>query len=211
MEEKIYDTIPYPNFKFSEVVNRKAKDYCSMYLRNENHYEPDEDIPVIENALWNFSKTEDRVQFTIYLINYITEVLAKHLSVCTANRCSVEPNCQEFLFFLYRKLDEFGLKTDADSFTTDEVFQNNEVINQILYKLEEIKGGQEIIFEEVESLKKDFSEAKGLQVLGKSKWHKYIAGIVFENLANKGIDDVLKQLIPYLKELINVSKLMLNQ
>lgn len=61
---------------------------------------------------------------------------------------------------------------------------NYDVIDSVLAKLDQIKFGEEIIYEEIENLKKDFNDAKRLMpVLGKRNWMKYIGGIILENAA----------------------------
>jgi hypothetical protein len=189
MGEKTYTTIPYPNFSFSEFVNNKAKKFCEYPLSGVQ-FSVNHDMPLIEAEIYSLNKSEHKIQFITYLINIIIERVQKHIETCNRSGCRVEDEAKDMLYSLYGKLEDFGIDSDIESFSKEEIAHNYAVINEILYKLDEIKAGQEIVFDEIgtriDDFKEDLIEAKGLMtVLGKRKWFKYLGGIVMENAASE--------------------------
>lgn len=214
MEENIYDTIPYPNFRFTEVVNRKAKDHCNGYLYQVESFDALVDAKNIQIALNTLNTDADRIQFLIYTINHVLKVMNKHISTCKIEGCSVEPTCQELLYSLYGKLDGYGLHTDIESLTNEEINKNIEVIDQLIGKLNGLQVGQEIIFDEldthrIESLKHDLEGSKQWILLGKKGWKTWISGVIFEYFFNKGLDQVWPHVLPLLIQINGLSGLKL--
>jgi len=195
MEELI--KIPYPNFKFSEYINRKASDFCMFNLRDGFARSPKSEIERIENNLYNLTKDEDKIQFIAFIINHLTEGLKKHVDKCVSATCRAEPMTQDVLYYLYGQLDYFGIETDIESFSQEEIYRNNKTIDELVTALKELRAGQEIIFSELDARLIDTSiidleDAKGLQVLGKSKWLKLIGGTVLEFAGNKILEGFFK-------------------
>lgn len=195
MEEFI--EIPYPNFKISEYINRKAKDYCTFYLRDGFSRDPKSDIKRIDDTLYSLTKEEDKIQYIAYIINHVTQGLKKHIDKCTNETCKAEPMTQDLLYYLYGQLDYNGLQTDVGGFSQEEMYRNNNVLDELIISLKELKAGQEIIFSEldirlVDTAIVDLEDAKGLQVLGKSKWFKLIGGTVLEFAGNKLLEGFFK-------------------
>jgi len=200
-------TIPLPDFAFADVVNRKAKQFSEFRLRGPL-YNVHELGDKIQSELWNLNSDADRIQFLGYAVNHVVEVIAAHECQCHQAHCRVGPDGQEFLYYLYGKLAESGLKIEGDTFTSNEIVENNGTINQISYKLDELKAGEHIIYDDMQAvleqlaaLKSDIMELKNLYVLGKKKWYQQVYGLIFENLANKGMDEVMKELGPLLTKL----------
>lgn len=204
MEEQ-YTTIPLPNFKFSEVVERKAKAFFDSQI-DITWIQIDENTTNIYSQLLILNNDQDRIQFLTSLISKVVEGVTKHTESCkNPETCFVEPNSQELLYFLYGKLDDYGIHTNPESFTTDEIKNNNKILNEMSYKLDELKAGDNVIYDEIEALKTEIESLKGFYPLGKEKWGHLFKGIVIENLSNKGIDQILAAISPYLIKLFNES------
>ncbi len=202
-----YETIPLPNFAFAEVVNRKAKQFSDSRMRGPLFRVHDLGDKV-QSELWALNNDADRIQFLGYLVNDVVEKIERHELTCHEPHCRVRPDGEEFLYFLYGKLDETGLTIKGDLFTSTEIVQNDATIKEIVFKLDELKVGENILYDDLQavietmsSLKTDISELKNLYILGKKKWYQQVYGIVFENLANKGMDELLKELGPLLAKL----------
>jgi hypothetical protein len=202
MENEI--NIPLPNFSFSDYINKKAKNYALSYF-SQVPFRSKQDVEQLEIELFKYNKVSDRVQFIGVLINSIIKVTKEHTDKCTKETCSVEEKSQDVLYFLYGKLEEDDIPVDIQSFTTEEVYDNSEKITKIIKVLDELKAGQEIIFEEIELIERvqsDFQEADSLQVLGKSKWYKFLGGIILEYASNKVLDGIFKaQILPILSQI----------
>lgn len=192
-----YNSIPYPNFSISEFITKKAKDFCTRRIRTAGDISVKINIDQLETELYTLNNNKDRIQFIAYTISHINDIVAQHLPICKTKGCRIEPDSQELLYFLYGQLAENDLHVDVDQFSRDETYANNDKINQIIRELKELKAGQEIIFEEVDLLTIDSAiteaeELKGLQILGKKKWFKLVAGFAAEYGATKILDEVFK-------------------
>lgn len=192
-----YNSIPYPNFSISEFITRKAKDFCNQRIRDAASISLKYNIDQLETELYKLHNEKDKIQFVAYVINHINEIVAEHIAKCRTPNCRIEPESQELLYFLYGQLEENDLNVDVDRFSRDDTYANNDKLNQIIRELKEVKAGQEIIFEEVDLLTIDSAiteaeELKGLQILGKKKWFKLVAGFAAEYGATKVLDEVFK-------------------
>lgn len=204
MEEQ-YTTIPLPNFKFSEVVARKAEDFFNSDI-DIKFIRIEKDTKNIDNQLLVLNNDQDRIQFLTCLISKAIEGISEHIATCLKPRpCLAEIRLQELLYFLYGKLEKYGIHTNPEYFTTDEINNNNKILNEISYKLDELKAGNNVIYDEIEALKTEIESLKGFYPLGKEKWSQLFKGIVIENLSNKGIDQILAAISPYLIKLFNES------
>ncbi|RWU09884.1 hypothetical protein [Pedobacter chitinilyticus] len=214
MEELI--KIPYPDFKFSDYIKRKAEGFCLLELRDGFAYRPKEDISSIRDTLYEISRTQDKIQFIAFIITHLTEGLKKHILKCKVATCQAEQMTQDVLYYLYTELDYLGLETDIESFTKEELYRNNEIIDEIIYSLKELKAGQDIIFTEIEeklidTTIEELDYSKGIQVIGKSKWFKFIGGTVLEFAANKLLEGFFKNtFIPLVAKFGDVIKFLNN-
>ncbi|HZY39518.1 MAG TPA: hypothetical protein VFE53_22840 [Mucilaginibacter sp.] len=207
MTEKSYQTIPLPDFPFASVVNRKAQKFCSWKLHGPV-FPFKESTDNVQQQLWELNTNADKVQFLGYLVNHVVEKIALHESQCNKPGCRVVPEGQEFLYYLYGKLDENGLKIAGDTFTFEEIISNNNAIDEIGTRLDEIKTGEHILFDDLqamtgllEQLAGDVTELKTLYILGKKKWYQQVYGIIFETAASKGMDELIKELAPLFTKL----------
>ncbi|SDP10390.1 hypothetical protein SAMN05428975_0316 [Mucilaginibacter sp. OK268] len=207
MNPRNYETIPLPPFAFADVVNRKAKQFSDHRLRGPLFTVHDLGDKV-QSELWGLNSDGDRIQFLGYLVNHVVEKIEEHEKTCHEAHCRVRLDGEVFLYFLYGKLEENGLKIAGDLFTSTEIVENDQTIREIGFKLDELKNGDHIIYDDIQmlheimiALKTDIAELKNLYVLGKKKWYQQVYGIVFENLANKGMDELMKELAPLLSRL----------
>jgi len=195
--DNLYNSIPYPPFKISEIITRKAKAHCQEFFEDANSFDPKEDISDIDSKLHTIRTNEERVQFITYLISHINDIVAKHNAKCNNANCPVDDYSQDVLYHLYGELNDYGIITDKEPFSTEETYSNNNVLNKIIQQLEELKAGQEIIYDEldikiIDSAIEEAESLKGLQVLGRSKWLKLVSGFLVEYSGTKVLDEVFK-------------------
>ena len=199
------NNIPLPSFKLSEIINRKATEFSNYRLRGVN-YDVKKTIDYLQTELWELNKTEDRVQFVGFIIRRIIEDVSDHVKICKQPHCQVEPNSQKILYFLYGKLEEYGLPVFTEDFSIEEIRANNSTINQINSKLEEIKIGENIIYddilEKIAELKSDLESLKGVYPLGKKKWYQLAGGMIASKTGDKAMDAIFEQIKPHLIHLI---------
>lgn len=204
--ETPYTSIPLPNFKFSDIVDKKVKTFCITYFKGPI-FNINGVSERVQNQLWELNTNEDRIQFLTYLINKTTEGLSEYLKKYPTANSHAEVSSQEVLYYLYGKISEYGFNVDIESFSGEEIIKNNSIINDLNQKLEEIKMGQQIIYddlnEKINILINNNEDLKGLYILGKKKWYLQLGGIVLENIVDKEMEEVLKLIKPYLIQMAN--------
>lgn len=187
--------LPIPPFNVLEFIDRETSGFINAKLSPRTYALQDDTL--LNEFLWSL-KEEHRLQALVKIINTCISVLEIHkrgdkTSIkrklpCHIENCAYERGIQKTLYYLYNKLDDYGINPYEDSFTTDEVYDNNIKLDKILDEIKLLKAGQEIIFDEV--IESSIEQAKDLQVLGKQKWHNFMFGIaiqlatqaVFQNL-----------------------------
>ena len=193
----MYESIPYPNFSISEIITRKAKEHCQQYFYDATSFEPKEDISNIVSKLYTIRTNPERIQFITYLLSHINQIVANHNLVCKSTNCRVDKDSQDILYHLYGELNDLGIPTDKEQFTAEETYANNAVLNKIILTLNELKAGQEILYDEIDlkvinSAIDEVESLKGLQVLGRNKWFKLVSAFLIEYGATKVLDEVFK-------------------
>lgn len=185
--------IPFPTFSYNQYVIDTAKNFCSSNYgigSSFDYYQSGKSR--VDSELDCFFSKEHKIQFIGYCINYINESVAKHMKKC--NGCSYEKDSIKILYYFYGKLDDLDIKTDLDSFSKDEVYLNNEIINKIISKLDEIKAGQDFTYDEIlllERAKEDLEGVKYLTPLGKKIYQMQVKGFIATYIATKILDNII--------------------
>lgn len=196
--ENIYASIPYPNFNIKSYVTRKAEEYCDSEMYSVHDFAPKTNKEEIDSELYNLSTTGDRIQFCTYVIGHINQMVSKHLPECKSPHCEVEDLSQDILYHLYKKLSEYGINPDVDSFTAEETYKNNHILDEVIEKLNSYKSEPNKTDAEIEKIEVVITEAeslKGLQVLGRSKWFLLIGGFMLSYTATVLLDEYVKNSI----------------
>ena len=109
------------------------------------------------------------------------------------------------IFYAVRELEKIGITgLDKNVFSVDEVKVINKKIDSILEALNELKAGQEIIFDHIDEVIGDYSSLKSDYPLGKKRWHQRAAGIVVSYAGEKGADELYDAIKPFLKAFMNL-------
>lgn len=218
--------IPDPDFSFSDVIKRKAKDFCAFQLSEGTlksvayGYKGNIDnvLEAIESEYHKIRNGSDQVLFVSEVIIHLYQVKQNYTQPRNAisnvgpprtftpkQDQNFEDAINEILYFLYNLSSTNGYSFDKNAFDIEDIKNIDAKINSIIVSLEELKAGHEIIYEFVDELKSDLESLKSDIPLGKKRWYQRAAGIVFSYAGTKGADEVYATLKPQLIDLIQQS------
>jgi hypothetical protein len=145
----------------------------------------------LDNKLHLFRKDKDQLDFLKVLVFEINKDIEVHESDCTRIGCEYREMRNPGFFLIRQEIDEINNRfkfepKNEDRFSTEDEISLHHKLNEILEKLDRQDLGQEILFEEIESLKNHFG-------LSKKTWFQLLKGKLFEVAIEKGIEIALVQ------------------
>jgi hypothetical protein len=212
-------TIPDFDFTFENIVIRKANQTIATYLGvNAIVHGYVDNIKRIENTLseqfWDLITPQDRLVYVREIMLHIVAIKNKYnedinrslpsngiLKNRMVDGLSEANNILDDLqYFLYGLLVKDGYNLDTNSFTFGETYDLNLKIDEILYKLDELKAGEEVLYNEFEEMKEklkgDFESQKREYPLGKTKYFQLAIGKIASYAGNKVADEIFAALKP---------------
>ncbi|OXA99471.1 hypothetical protein [Flavobacterium pectinovorum] len=156
----------------------------------------------IKLLVYDLDSKLDKIKFLNFHIDWVNEEYQKHLKTCSnPNSCQINEDAETLIFYLQQELKSLGVELNGDTFTNEEKIDTNYQLQEILEKLEDVKLGNQIIYDD---LLKEFEELKSLYFLGKKKWHQLLTGKVVEMTVGGVISEtVSKDLISLIKPSLN--------
>lgn len=210
--------IPVPNIPLSSIIKRRAKDAIDIHLTRRDLSDMAHQlaeyrgrlISEVEEEYYTITNPKDRLLF-------ISELLIHLNGVYTLVQSQTEPggnddDClrtiEDLQLHLHSEIVDLGFNIDENQFTTEEVSDLAAVVDQILAKLDELRGGQDVIFERIEELKSDFEDVLTTTALGKKTTKQRMLGIVGGYFAEKGADAVYAAVLPIVMEALKHQNLI---
>lgn len=144
----------------------------------------------------------DKIRFINSLLDKTNEKYNEHLKVCTnKDGCSENFDYESIAYFLQQELSYLGININNDTFTPDEKKIAEDKLDKILKEIEELKLGNQIIYDD---LLKEINDLKGVYFLGKKKWYQLLAG-KFVDMTVSGVvsETISKQIIETIKPNLN--------
>jgi len=232
-------TIPDFDFTFEEVVLHKANEFIKVRLAVNNiAYGFTPGVDTIKSDLsgiyYDLANSNQRLIFIRQIMYHIADSKVKLIesingSLPNANNLrenmlrglEVSKNrLDDFQFFLCTLLIRDGYNLDTNAFTIEESFEINSKLDLILYGIDELKVGEEILFDEIqeyestkEEIRNDLATLKTQTILGKKTYFQLFLGKICSYAGSKAadwvLDSVKPQIIaifivqaPHIKELI---------
>lgn len=151
-----------------------------------------------------FRNNRFKLDFLKTLIVVIQDDIINHQATCKTKDCEYDKEKRIGVFLIEQEIDyinetySFTPKSD-DQFTVEEETSLHSKLNEILDRLNKQGLGQEILFEEIESLKSHFN-------LGKKTWLQLVYGKMISVTGDKMIEEsVSKQIINQITVMFNDS------
>lgn len=211
-EYKIY----FDESSFVEVVKRKTYNLKDNLLHEYSLYDyATVNSDNLEYFWFNLKKelkqVNNKTDKSIFLSELLVYLGEKRDIIINDFESSSETLqlIDELVHFLFRELEKLNVGVDRNAFTTTEIKTLTFKINKIIVQLDKINIGQEIIFDRIEELKQDYKDILVSFGLGKKPFFQRFAGIMVGYIGEKGADEVLHHIKPYIKDVIkNVPKLI---
>jgi hypothetical protein len=171
------------------IVEREAKQFSNRFFRNLKINNLENLKLALTSKLYEFKRDKDKLFFLTVLRKEVENDKLIHEKTCNTKNCEFSQERDLGLFLIDQEIDdisefyEFKPKTD-DEFSIKERADFHNKLNEIAERLEKLGYGQEILFEEIESLKENFN-------LGKKNWFQLLKG----KLIDLGLQKVLNEKI----------------
>ncbi len=141
----------------------------------------------IESKLYGFKRERDKLDFLKIVRQLSLAEKNEHLKICQSPNCQFPEDRDLGVFAIDQEVDDINetyvfKPNSSDKFTAEEESNLHSKLNDIIEKLEKQGYGQEIIFDEIESLKNHFN-------LGKKTWFQLVKGKVVDLTLEKVLDE----------------------
>ena len=207
--------IPLPEFGFDEIGKEKAQFIIQQILHQNALMQyflggnPGLE-PRLRSAISDLFEDYEKLICIIELLNFLIREennLKENINFNTKSPGQIANGFNKIRYVLYSLAKtNANYVFDKNTFTSDEVVNIESKINDIIYKLERLEAGQEIIFNEFELVKShitdEFENLKSLPVLGKKTFYQIVFGKIATFTGNKIADEILKELAPYIVSLL---------
>ena len=163
----------------------------------------------LDNKLYLFRKDKDQLDFLKVLYNEIIRDIEKHESVCKKTDCTFREDKANGFFLIQQEVDEINNRfvfepNNEDRFSTDDEISLHNKLNGIIENLKRQELGQEVLYEEIESMKNHFG-------LGKKTWFQLLKVKIVDVAIDKVIEEaIVKQIYDALADGLTKSMKWLN-
>jgi CHASE3 domain sensor protein len=205
--------IPSLDIKLSSVVRRMAQNTISVHLSRNDlgdlRFRPADGQTILNYINADYVKVQgrnDKLLFVSLLLIHLESIVqstAEIPSKANPDRdTEVLTTVADLQYDLHAEITNLGFKIDDNQFTSKEVSDLNSKVNEILSKLDELKGGHEVLFERIEELKDDFTDIQTTIPLGKKTTVQRLSGVIVPYIGQKGADEVYNVISPIIKAAI---------
>lgn len=168
-----------------DIVETQARQYTRSFYGGSQHITLELLKSRLTSQLYNFNRERDRLTFSKILREETFKEKNKHVEGgCKKTDCVEQQKWNLGLFVIEQEIEDLEEQTISepkDVFTVQERLVIVQRLDTILENYDRTTLGQEIIFEEIESLKENFN-------LGKKSWFQ-LARSKFFDLSVDGIID----------------------
>jgi hypothetical protein len=146
----------------------------------------------VSEELDSFDSGLDKIKFINIVIEANNETFKSHKVKCTNPECTQEFEHGNIQYFLTQELNRLGIHLNEDTFTDEEREKSESKLDKILTSVNDLKMGQEIIYE---ALIKEINDLRELYFLGKKKWHQLFLGKCVDMVASGIVSETVSKQI----------------
>lgn len=190
------------------IVEKEAIEFIDDLYNAGDHNRMEDLKSRIDNKLYYFNRDRDKLDFLKILRSGSIEEQKNHEETCRETNCGFSRAREYGVFLIDQEIDSINEYYNfepkpKDKFSSDEESLLHVKLNDILDRLEKQGYGQEVLFEEIESLKNHFN-------LGKRNWFQLLKGKLIDLTIEKVLEEtVVKEIYNGISEGFNeVSKLL---
>ena len=183
------------------IIIEKAKRFADNYFQNPTRYE--ELLTAAKSKLNDIDNSLDKIKFINFLLNRNNSDYENHKLKCTEqDNCRYNYAYENIAYYLCQELNRLGIHFNDDTFSEEDKQATESKLSQILKDLDEVKAGQQVIYED---LTKEINELRELYFLGKKKWYQLLIGKSVDMVASGIVSELVsKQIIEELKKSLPV-------
>jgi len=168
------------------IPESQAQQFAESYYNSSKPNTMENLKDRLDSKLYLFRKDKDKLDFLKVLIQEIKLDIENHESDCRHSECKYREDKDSGIFLINQEIDTINEyftfePKNEDKFSTEEETSLHIKLNEIIDRLNKQGLGQEILFEEIESLKNHFN-------LGKKTWFQLLKGKMFDVTIEKGIE-----------------------
>ena len=171
------------------IVEKEAKNFIEDFYEGPEINNLGNLKSRLTTKLYDFNRERDKLDFLKTLREGTIEQKEKHMEKCKKLDCQFVQDHDMGLFVIDQEIEDVNKfynfeAQDKDKFTSEEESELHSKLNTIVDQLHKQGLGQEIIFEEIESLKSHFN-------LGKKTWFQLLKGKVIDLTLEKTLDETI--------------------
>jgi hypothetical protein len=144
-----------------KIVEKEAKVFAHDFMNGVKPNTLENLKDSLEVKLFSFKKDKDRLFFLNVLRKDVEKEILEHEKKCTSKSCHLRDEYEIAFFVIDQEIEDiseyYSFKPkQQDEFSTEEKVNFHNKLNEIANQLEKLGYGQEIIFEEIDSLNENF-------------------------------------------------------
>ncbi len=175
------------------IVEKEAKKFGRDFYKGLKINNLENLKSKLTSKLHNFNRDKDKLDFLKILLQESVNEKENHSKTCRQNGCVFEDDRDTGIFVIDQEIESINRNyhyepLPNDAFTPKEEAELHSKLNEIINKLVDLGYGQEIIFEEIESLKNHFD-------LGKKNWFQLLKGKLLDLTVDEVLDNTVVPLI----------------
>ncbi|HCZ34853.1 MAG TPA: hypothetical protein DHV26_02895 [Cytophagales bacterium] len=181
------------------IVEKEATRFFDDFFRGGKVNNLENLKSKLTTKLYDFNRDRDKLDFLKILRDNTSVALEEHKKICKGGGCRFDDERSTGLFAIDQEIDDINKyytyeADDMDKFSAVEASDLHSKLNEIEEQLYKHGLGQEIIFNEIDSLKNHFN-------LGKKTWFQLLKGKVIDLTLEKTLDEtIVKEIYPKLSE-----------
>lgn len=187
------------NSNMSDYIQRKANQIVDYHI-SHGIGDPKKLIGIVRDELYEIRSDKDKLLLLTTVLEANDSEYNKHLLVCkNKTGCSTNQDHEQVAYYLGQELSDLGIELDEDAFTREEKYQANEILDNILQEIKDLKDGQQLIYDD---LIKEIEELKNWYILGKKKWSVLCASEIGNAVASGVIAEATaKPILGFIKDI----------
>lgn len=171
------------------IVEKEAKDFIDDFYGGVKINNLENLKDKLTSKLYDFNRDKDKLDFLKILRQDSLIQKEEHLAKCQKPGCGYPKDRDYGLFVVDQEIDSINEfytfePKEKDKFTASEESALHSKLNDIIEKLEKQGLGQEVIYDEIESLKNHFN-------LGKRNWFQLLKGKVIDLTIEKALEKTI--------------------
>jgi hypothetical protein len=173
-------------------IERHVKEFMYKYVQI---YDVKEFLNDLDLKIDEYNEYGKKLKFLDYLNIRIKSDYDDHVKNCNLKNCNTDECYEDVLFFLQDRIHSYENLVDSSEISFEDRYNIKSVLDQILKDLQELKDGQEVLYDD---LQEEFKSLQDHLHLKKKVWTELLIGklttMVFSGVISESIS---KRIVSY--------------